>query len=383
MSAGLFRHTQNANLSDEEKIAWLRLIRTENVGPITFYSLLQNFGTAQKAIENLPTLSKKGGRLKDIKICEKDAAISEMEQLHTIGGDMLFSANEDYPISLSSIDDAPPVLSILGNKKLLNLPSIGMVGARNASLNGRKFAEKMARDLGADGQMVVSGLARGIDTSAHEGSLATGTIAVVAGGIDVIYPPENTGLYNRIKFDGCIVAESPLSMEPLARHFPKRNRIISGLSSGVVVVEATLKSGSLITARMAAEQGRDVYAVPGHPFDPRASGPNKLIQDGATLVQNADDILCALTNFSATRQGLHDDGDFMSPTPPAFEDLSEKDAEEIRDIILQNISTTPVTVDEMVRNCHLTIPAVQMVLLELELAGRIQRLPGNRIVQIN
>ncbi len=383
MSAGLFKHTQNANLSDEEKIAWLRLIRTENVGPITFYSLLQNFGTAQKAIENLPTLSKKGGRLKDIKICAKDAAISEIEQLHTIGGDMLFSANEDYPISLSSIDDAPPVLSIIGNKKLLNLPSIGMVGARNASLNGRKFAEKMARDLGAGGQMVVSGLARGIDTSAHEGSLATGTIAVVAGGIDVIYPPENTGLYNRIKFDGCIVAESPLSMEPLARHFPKRNRIISGLSSGVVVVEATLKSGSLITARMAAEQGRDVYAVPGHPFDPRASGPNKLIQDGATLVQNADDILCALNNFSATRQGLHDDGDFMSPAPPAFEDLSEKDAEEIRDIILQNISTTPVTVDEMVRNCHLTIPAVQMVLLELELAGRIQRLPGNRIVQIN
>lgn len=383
MSAGLFRHTQNANLSDEEKIAWLRLIRTENVGPITFYSLLQNFGTAQKAIENLPSLSKKGGRLKDIKIPGKDFAIAEMEILHSLGGDILFSANDDYPISLSSIDDAPPVLSILGNKKLLNLPSIGMVGARNASLNGRKFAEKMARDLGAGGQMVVSGLARGIDTSAHEGSLATGTIAVVAGGIDVIYPPENTGLYNRIKFDGCIVAESPLSMEPLARHFPKRNRIISGLSSGVVVVEATLKSGSLITARMAAEQGRDVYAVPGHPFDPRASGPNKLIQDGATLVQNADDILCALTNFSATRQGLHDEGDFLSPSPPAFEDLSEKDAEEIRDVILQNISTTPVTVDEMVRNCHLTIPAVQMVLLELELAGRIQRLPGNRIVQIN
>jgi DNA processing protein len=383
VSAGLFRHTQNANLSDEEKIAWLRLIRTENVGPITFYSLLQNFGTAQKAIENLPSLSKKGGRLKDIKIPGKDFAIAEMEILHSLGGDILFSANDDYPISLSSIDDAPPVLSIFGNKKLLNLPSIGMVGARNASLNGRKFAEKMARDLGAGGQMVVSGLARGIDTSAHEGSLATGTIAVVAGGIDVIYPPENAGLYNRIKFDGCIVAESPLSMEPLARHFPKRNRIISGLSSGVVVVEATLKSGSLITARMAAEQGRDVYAVPGHPFDPRASGPNKLIQDGATLVQNADDILCALTNFSATRQGLHDEGDFLSPSPPAFEDLSEKDAEEIRNIILQNISTTPVTVDEMVRNCHLTIPAVQMVLLELELAGRIQRLPGNRIVQIN
>lgn len=378
-----FRPQNTAHLSDDEKIAWLRLIRTENVGPMTFYNLLQTFGSAQKAIENLPSLSKKGGRLKDIKIHAKDSAIAEMESLSRIGGEMIFAADEYYPLSLAAIDDAPPVLSILGNKKLLNRPSIGMVGARNASLNGRKFAQKLAKDLGSGGQMVVSGLARGIDTSAHEGSLETGTIAVVAGGIDVIYPPENEGLYRKIKFDGCIVAESPLSMEPLARHFPKRNRIISGLSSGVVVVEATLKSGSLITGRMAAEQGRDVYAVPGHPFDPRASGPNKLIQDGATLVQTADDILSALHTYSATRQTLKDSAESHWQGTGLVEDLSGRDAEEIRDIILQNISTTPIAVDEMVRNCHLTIPAVQMVLLELELAGRIQRLPGNRIVQIN
>lgn len=378
-----FRPQNTAHLSDDEKIAWLRLIRTENVGPMTFYNLLQTFGSAQKAIEHLPSLSKKGGRLKDIKIHAKDSAIAEMESLSRIGGEMIFAADEYYPLSLAAIDDAPPVLSILGNKKLLNRPSIGMVGARNASLNGRKFAQKLAKDLGNGGQMVVSGLARGIDTSAHEGSLETGTIAVVAGGIDVIYPPENEGLYRKIKFDGCIVAESPLSMEPLARHFPKRNRIISGLSSGVVVVEATLKSGSLITARMAAEQGRDVYAVPGHPFDPRASGPNKLIQDGATLVQTADDILSALHAYAATRQTLEDSGESLWQGAGYAEDLSGRDAEEIRDIILQNISTTPIAVDEMVRNCHLTIPAVQMVLLELELAGRIQRLPGNRIVQIN
>ncbi len=371
-------------LDEAEKIAWLRLIRTENVGPITFYSLIQTFGTAVRAIENLPTLSKKGGRLKDIKICSKDSAIVELQSLESMGGEMLFAADEFYPFALAAIDDAPPVLSVLGNKKLLNLPCIGMVGARNASLNGRKFAHKLAHDLGNAGQMVVSGLARGIDTSAHEGSLETGTIAAVAGGIDIIYPPENAGLYNRLKTDGCIVAESPLGMEPIARHFPKRNRIISGLSSGVVVVEATLKSGSLITARMAAEQGRDVYAIPGHPFDPRASGPNKLIQDGATLVQNADDILSALHNFSATRQNLYESAHLSFDAPaPYFEDLSESDAEDIRDIILQNISTTPVTVDEMVRNCHLTISAVQMVLLELELAGRIQRLSGNRIVAIN
>jgi DNA processing protein len=201
----------------------------------------------------------------------------------------------------------------------------------------------------------------------------------VAGGVDVIYPPENAKLYEQIKFEGCIVAESPLGMEPMAKHFPKRNRIISGLSSGIVIVEATLKSGSLITARMAAEQGRDVYAIPGHPFDPRASGPNKLIQDGATLVQNADDILQNIHDYSATRQSLSEGT--QTAWRPA--DLSENEVEEVRDIILQNLSSTPVTVDELVRNCHLTVPAAQMVLLELELAGRIQRLPANRIVLLN
>lgn len=366
-------------LSDAEKIAWLRLIRTDNVGPITFYNLIDNFGSAQKAIEALPTLSRRGGRLKDITIYPESRAASEIEALDKIGGKFLFAADKDYPIPLTAIEDAPPALATLGNAKLLKLPSIGMVGARNASLNGRKFAEKLARDLGAGGQIIVSGLARGIDTSAHEGSLATGTVAVVAGGIDIIYPPENTGLYHRIRNEGCIVAESPLSMEPLARHFPKRNRIISGLSSGIVVVEATLKSGSLITARMAAEQGRDVYAIPGHPFDPRAEGPNRLIRDGATLVSGAEDILQAIADFSGHRPVLSD----LPQTDLTPDILDDQDTETVRDIILQNISPTPVTVDELVRNCHVTISAAQMILLELELAGRIQRLPGNRIVQLN
>ena len=366
-------------LSDAEKIAWLRLIRTDNVGPITFYNLIDNFGSAQKAIDALPTLSRRGGRLKDITIYPESRAASEIEALDKIGGKFLFAADKDYPLPLTAIEDAPPVLATLGNAKLLKLPSIGMVGARNASLNGRKFAEKLARDLGAGGQIVTSGLARGIDTSAHEGSLNTGTIAVVAGGIDIIYPPENTGLYHRIRDEGCIVAESPLSMEPLARHFPKRNRIISGLSSGIVVVEATLKSGSLITARKAAEQGRDVYAIPGHPFDPRAEGPNRLIRDGATLVSGAEDILQAIADFSGHRPALSD----LPQTDLTPDILDDQDTETVRDIILQNISPTPVTVDELVRNCHVTISAAQMILLELELAGRIQRLPGNRIVQLN
>lgn len=368
-----------ASFDDREKLAWLRLIRTENVGPITFYQLIENFGTAVKAIEALPTLARKGGRLKNLKVYDQSAAIAEMEALHTLGGKMVFAAEKAYPLALAAIDDAPPVLSVLGNEKLLNLPTIGIVGARNASLNGRKFAEKLSHDLGAGGQIVASGLARGIDTSAHVGSLPTGTIAAVAGGIDIIYPPENAKLYEQIKFEGCIVAESPLGMEPMAKHFPKRNRIISGLSSGVVVIEATLKSGSLITARLAGEQGRDVYAIPGHPFDPRAQGPNKLIQDGATLVQNADDILDNIRTFSGIRPTLSEAR--QTTWEPA--DLSENDAESVRDVILQNLSSTPVTVDELVRNCHLTIPAAQMVLLELELAGRIQRLPANRVVLIN
>jgi DNA processing protein len=378
----LFSLTQDqirTELDDKEKLAWLRLIRTDNVGPITFYNLIDTYKTATKALEALPHLSKRGGRLKDIAIFSESDALKEIDAVQRIGGEILYAAEESYPLSLAAIDDAPPVITIVGNKKLLNLPSIGIVGARNASLNGCKFAEKMARDLGAEKFMVTSGLARGIDTAAHKGALESGTIAAVAGGADIIYPHENAKLYEQIKQEGCIVAESPIGMEPLARHFPKRNRIISGLSSGVVVIEATLKSGSLITARMAAEQGRDVYAVPGHPFDPRAAGPNKLLQDGAGIVLSAEDIIKNTQSFKNHDMGLNEP--VQSGWSPQIPDDDVTD--ETRTFILQNISTTAVTVDELVRNCHLTIPAVQMVLLELELAGRIQRLAGNKIVLIN
>jgi len=377
-TSNLFEHDK-APKSDAEKLAWLRLIRTETVGPITFYNLLETFGTAQKALEALPTLAKRGGRLRGLTLADEGACLKEMDALQKRGGQFLFADEKSYPLALSALEDAPPILSVLGNPKLLNCAGVGIVGARNASLNGQKFAHKLAQELGHEQQIIISGLARGIDTAAHDGALATGTIAVVAGGVNIIYPPENKSLYEKIIFDGCVVAESPFGMEPLARHFPKRNRIISGLSAGVVVVEATVQSGSLITARMAAEQGRDVYAVPGHPFDPRAAGPNKLIQDGAILVQSAQDVLKNLSGFHGSLASFEE----MPATPWQAAPIDGPEGEEARALILQNISMAPVTVDELVRNCHLTIPQAQMILLELELAGRLQRLPGNRIVLIN
>lgn len=370
---------EKQDFSESEKLNWLRLIRTENIGPITFYKLMERYGSADRALNALPDLSKKGGSRKPLTPPPMADVEREYERLRKLGGDFLFAAEKDYPIPLAACEDAPPVLSILGNKKFLRANAIAMVGARNASLNGKKFAEKLSRELGQSGQVIVSGLARGIDTAAHTGALNTGTVAVVAGGIDIIYPPENEKLYRDIAQMGCVVAESPLGMEPLARHFPRRNRIISGLSSGVVVVEATLKSGSLITARMAAEQGRDVYAVPGSPLDPRAEGPNKLLQDGAIMATSAQDILKNLLSFSG--RGLSDSARFSWIEQAPETDPVDDDT--LRSDILSCLSQIPLGVDELVRACHVTIPAVQSVLLELELAGRLQRLPGNRVVLIS
>lgn len=368
---------RNIPVSAEEKLAWLRLARTENVGPVTFYRLLKFYGSASDALKALPGLAKRGGGKKPLHAPEMSVIETEYRKLQKMGGDIITAAEEDYPIALAALDDAPPIISILGNRELMKQSCIAMVGARNASLNGRKLAEKLARELGEQNQIVVSGLARGIDTAAHVGSLKSGTIAVVAGGIDVIYPEENTGLYEQIKEHGLIIAESPFGQQPFAQSFPRRNRIVSGLSKGVVVVEATMKSGSLITARMAGEQGRDVYAVPGSPLDPRASGPNYLIREGATLVRNAADIMESLKDFSGTTlrepyyisEAFDFEDDLPASEPP----------ENTHEIVLSQLSFTPSGVDELVRTCHLTIPAVQMALLEMELAGRIQRHAGNRI----
>ncbi|MCB9963649.1 MAG: DNA-protecting protein DprA [Rhodospirillales bacterium] len=383
MTLDLFRHHPPARLplSTSEKVAWVRLIRSENIGPVTFYRLLERFGSAVRALENLPTLSQRGGRSKAMRPIEPSVIEKEMNDVHNYGATLLYACEPDYPLALAVLEDAPPVLSVKGRVDLLNCESVAMVGARNASLNGRKFAEMLARDLGQGGQVVISGLARGIDTAAHQGALATGTVAVIAGGIDVVYPEENKGLYERLATEGVLVAESPFAQVPFAQSFPKRNRIISGLAAGVVVVEASLRSGSLITARLAAEQGRDVFAVPGFPLDPRAQGPNKLLQDGAVLVQSADDILQVLNGFtrSSPRSFQESAPSTAYEADSIYYEEDESVLADAQSLILSRLSNVPIQQDQLLRETGLDTAAFNSVLLELEIAGRLQRHAGGRV----
>lgn len=374
----LFQNKAPQDLNEIQRLAWLRLSRTENVGPITFYQLIARFGSAEKALDTLPELAQRGGRKKPLVAASKNDIEREYTALKKLGGQIITPLDETYPFPLTAIDDAPPVLSVLGNPAFLNKPCVAIVGARNASLNGKKFTAKLAHDLGARGQIVASGLARGIDTAAHNGAINTGTIAVVAGGIDVVYPEENQKLYEEIIEKGAILAESKLGQQPFAAAFPRRNRIVSGISRGVIVIEATQNSGSLITARMAGEQGREVYAVPGSPLDPRASGPNHLIREGATLIRNADDVLEGLLDF--TGKGMRDTFTPINLLPEMTAPQDDESNEKLLKDVLSNLSFAPITVDELVRVCHVTISALQSVLLELELAGRINRLPGGRVI---
>ncbi len=366
------------DLTEAERLCWLRLIRTDNIGPITFYQLIERFGSASAALDALPELSKRGGRKKPLTAPPIGTVEKEYAALQKLGGQIITAQDHTYPLALTATDDAPPVLSVIGNAALLNQSCVAIVGARNASLNGKKFAVKIAKDLGARGQIITSGLARGIDTAAHQGSLTTGTIAVVASGIDVVYPEENQALYEEIAEKGLVVAESALGAKPYAAAFPRRNRIVSGISKGVIVVEATQRSGSLITARLAGEQGRDVFAVPGSPLDPRASGPNHLIREGATLVRSADDVMEILMNFSGNSM-REPQMKIVNLTQHIPDEKHEENPVNAQDTILSNLSFTPISVDELIRACHLTISTVQTALLELELAGRIKRLPGNRV----
>lgn len=365
-------------LPDREKLSWLRLIRTENVGPITFNRLIERFGSAEKALNALPDLAKRGGKLEGLKACPAADAEKEIERVQKAGARLIAKAEADYPPWLAEVEDAPPVITVLGHAALLKKPSLGVVGARNASLTGRKIAEDFAAKTGQAGYVIVSGLARGIDSAAHKASIATGTVAVVAGGIDVVYPPENEALYRQIAEQGAIVAESPFSTEPLARHFPRRNRIISGLSLGVLVVEAAAKSGSLITARMALEQNREVFAVPGSPLDPRAEGTNSLIRDGAHLATTAQDIIQVLRSLrlqplgEPKAKGWTGGGDLFSAPLP-------EPGQQLRHRILESLSPTPVQMDELIRAVEAPAGEVLTIILELELAGRIERQPGNRV----
>lgn len=374
--------TARRPLSEAERLDWLRLARTDAVGPITFHALIDRYGSAGGAIEALPELSRRGGRRVVLKPPSVAEAKRELEALARIGGRLVAACEPDYPEPLAAVEDAPPVLSLLGRGDLAARPMVGIVGARNASLNGRRMARDMARQLGEAGFTVASGFARGIDTAAHEGAFATGTLAVLAGGIDIVYPPENAGLYDRLAESGLVVAECALGTQPTARHFPRRNRLISGLSLGVVVIEAALRSGSLITARMAAEQGRQVLAVPGSPLDPRAQGCNRLIRGGATLVESAEHVLEALApQISAP---LLREPSALAPRPhstalPEGGNEAEADRARVMAQVLERLSPTPTAVDELLRDCQLSPPVVLTVLLELELAGRIERQPGNRI----
>jgi DNA processing protein len=269
-------------LSDSERRSWLRLARAQNVGPVTFAALIDRFHSATAALRELPYLARRGGAAGDLRIPGDEEAARELETLDRAGGRLIASVEPDFPTGLAALDAPPPLISVLGHHEILAREMVAVVGARNASALGRKFATDIAADLGRAGLAIVSGLARGIDTAAHEGALATGTVAVLAGGVDDIYPPENARLYARIVDTGAVVSEMPIGQKPQAKHFPRRNRIISGLARGVVVVEAAGGSGSLITADFALEQGREVFVVPGSPLDPRAKGTNRLLRDGAT-----------------------------------------------------------------------------------------------------
>ncbi len=280
----------NKQLTNIERRDWLRLWRTENVGPITFRQLMKRFGSAGAALNALPEMAQRGGK-RGFKSPPANVIEDEIARIEKMGGKIIAWCEAEYPEALVAIEDAPALITALGQPKFLHKRAIGIVGARNASLNGRKLAESLARDLGAAGIVIVSGMARGIDTSAHQMSVKTGSVAVLAGGADIVYPEENRALYERLLDEGCVISDQPLGCEPYAKLFPRRNRMISGLSLGVIVVEAALQSGSLITARMALEQGREVFAVPGSPLDPRCMGTNDLIRQGAILVEKADDVL--------------------------------------------------------------------------------------------
>jgi len=368
------------SLPDSQRLAWLRLWRSENVGPATFRQLLRRFGGAEAALAALPELARRGGRERPLAICPAAAAERELAGLARMGARLLTLDDPLFPAVLAQCEDAPPVLSCLGEDDLLTRRAVAVVGARNASANGRLLAETMARELGEMGWVVVSGLARGIDSAAHRGSLASGTIAVLAGGLDKPYPPESEALYKAIAERGLAVSEMELGRVPQARHFPRRNRIVAGLALGTVVVEAALQSGSLITARLAGERGREVMAVPGSPLDPRCRGANQLIRQGATLVEGAADVAEALNGIAGAPHGPErplparpGGGTGSAPEPI---DIPE---ESTRDLVEQRLGPDPVAVDELLRQCQLSPPFLRMTLLELDLAGRLQWHPGNRV----
>ena len=360
-------------LSDAARRDWLRLARSENVGPVTFDQLLRRYGEASKALAALPDLSRRGGRTSSLLIPSARQADQEIAAGKALGARLIAACEPDFPALLGALDPTPPLIWARGQTDLMARPAVAIVGARIASAAGQRFAYTLASDLGQAGYTIVSGMARGIDAAAHEGAMTTGTVAVLGGGVDDVYPPEHEALYERLVAQGCVVSESPPGVKAHARDFPRRNRLISGLSLAVVVVEAELRSGSLITARLAAEQGREVLAVPGSPLDPRARGTNDLIRQGAAICEGAEDVLRAIGSISTV----------CEDEPETYETEAEADG---ADVALRNrieilLSHTPAPRDDLVRLTGATASAVNAALMELALAGRAELLPGGLAVR--
>lgn len=364
------------SLRGTDPIDALRLIRSENVGPVTFFHLVKYCGSVAKAVEMAPDISRRGGKSKPIRVASKAEAEREFEELTKFGAKLVMYGEEAYPRMLQVVHDAPPVLTVRGHAHLWNHDKIiGMVGARNASANGCAFARKLASELGEAKYVVVSGLARGIDAAAHRGSLASGTVAVIGGGIDNIYPAENEILYNEIAEAGAIISELPFGAKPHARSFPSRNRIIAGMSRATAVIEASLKSGSLITAHFANDYGRDVFAVPGSPMDPRCHGTNQLIRDGATMLESVRDVLNNMSPMEALPLADNEPSMFAESGLNPDSDLLE----EARSSITAALSPSPTLLDDVLAASGVSPHLMMAVLLELELAGRLQRHPGAKV----
>ncbi|QMU57857.1 MAG: DNA-protecting protein DprA [Boseongicola sp.] len=368
-------HPLTPPLTEEVWLDWLRLLRSRRVGVSTFYRLMNDQGSAAKALEILPEIATEAG-VENYRTHAYDSALNEWRAAQMAGVIPVAYGSPEYPAHLRDIPDPPPILWTLGDISLLNNPAIALVGARNASSLGTRMARRLANDLGKEGFVIASGLARGIDTAAHLAALETGTIAVMAGGVDVTYPAENAVLAQEIQEKGLLISEMPVNTRPQARHFPRRNRIISGLAQAVVIVEAAAKSGSLITARNALDQGRDVLAVPGHPFDARAAGNNMLIRDGATLIRSATDVI---ETFSSTPDEIPAQASETLPKPSR----TAAETRELHRQILDRLGTTPVPEDQVIRDLNGTANQIAPEILTLEVEGRIKRNAGGLLTRTN
>ncbi|MDG1282956.1 MAG: DNA-processing protein DprA [Pseudorhodobacter sp.] len=390
MDSDLFKKAQSIALpeTDAERLEWLRLIRSRRVGPVTFHRLIAEHGSARAALDALPEIARAAG-VESYSICPAEVAHHEVAQARKAGAKMLCWGTADYPTALMDLPDAPPLLWALGNISLLSRPMVALVGARNASSLGLRMARRLAETLAEAGFVITSGLARGIDAEAHAAALSLGTVAVQAGGVDVIYPLENAGLADQIATEGCRISEQPMGLQPQARHFPLRNRVISGLSRAVVVVEAASRSGSLITARTALDQGREVLAVPGHPFDARAAGCNLLIRDGASLIRSAADVIEAIGPLAMPPSNPQAAPRDIAPPPtpqplpgpvPARRPLADISA--LHSHILSRLGPSPLAEDQLIRDLAMPPSHLSPALLALELEGKIERRAGGLLSRI-